>query len=171
MFVSFLSRRWDRFVWLCHCSNVRREDMSKFLFIIFLSLSLLVGCKIEYNSPQSARDDNYGVGYGSSGATTDDKTSGTKVAKTGTGDDVITNIALKKGPAVFELKHSGNSDFKVKLLDSDGDLIANLVETSGTYSGKVFAQIPKDADDYVLVIKASASWEVNSQGMEEGEYK
>ncbi|GGC83638.1 hypothetical protein [Enterococcus wangshanyuanii] len=147
--------------------------MSKYLliFLIFLVLPLLASCKIEYNSPQSARDDNYGVGYGSSGTTTDDKTSGTIVAKTGMGDDVITNIALKKGPAVFQLKYSGNSDFKVKLLDSDGDLIADLAEKSGAYSGKVFAQIPKDADNYVLIINASGSWEVNNQAMKEGEYK
>ncbi|MBO0472578.1 hypothetical protein JZO86_02485 [Enterococcus ureasiticus] len=139
--------------------------MKKMIVLIFFCLFILSGCKIECNSPQSARDDNYGVNAGSSYSSEssgDDKTSGTLVSKTGTGDEVITNLAFKKGPIVIALKHDGQAKFTVKMLDSNGTVVATLVDKTGSYSGKVIVQIPKDADNYILEIRADGKWQIET---------
>ncbi|ALS00451.1 hypothetical protein ATZ33_03410 [Enterococcus silesiacus] len=139
--------------------------MKRSILLLLFCLFMLTGCKIEYNSPQSARDDNYGVGASSSyssASSGDDKTSGTRLSKTGTGDEVITNLAFKKGPVIIALTHAGNDAFIVKLLDSDGKTVATLVDKVGSYSGKVVAQIPKDADNYLIAIKTDGTWCVES---------
>lgn len=138
--------------------------MKKSFCFLMISLLCLSGCKIEYNSPQSARDDNYGVNSpsGSSSEDGDDKTSGTTLIKKGTGDEVITNLAFKKGPILFSIAYEGESKITVRLLDSDGDIVATLVDFKGDYSGKVLAQVPKDADNYIVEIKAAGNWQVES---------
>ncbi|MDA9471988.1 hypothetical protein [Enterococcus sp. 5H] len=139
--------------------------MEKIFYFLMISLFCLSGCKIEYNSPQSARDDNYGVnspGSYSSEDSGDDKTSGTTLTKKGTGDEVITNLAFKKGPTLFSIVYEGQAEITVKLLDSDGNIVATLVDFRGKYSGKVLAQVPKDADNYILEIKTEGNWQVES---------
>lgn len=139
--------------------------MKKMIALMLFCLFLVSGCKIECNSPQSARDDNYGVNAGSSYSSDsggDDKTSGTLVSKTGTGDEVITNLAFKKGPVVIAITHDGQAKFTVKMLDSNGAVVATLVEKTGSYSGKVIVQIPRDADNYILEIRADGKWKIET---------
>ncbi|WP_207694766.1 hypothetical protein DOK67_0002832 [Enterococcus sp. DIV0212c] len=144
--------------------------MKRNVLLVIFCLFLLSGCKIECNSPQSARDDNYGVNPGSSSESSysddesngDDKTSGTLLSKTGSGDEVITNLAFKKGPVVIKLTHDGLAKFTVKMLDSNGEVVAILVDKTGKYSGKVVVQIPKDADNYIIAITADGAWKVES---------
>lgn len=137
--------------------------MKRTIGLVFFCLFLLTGCKIECNSPQSARDDNYGVGAKgsySSESNLDDKTSGTLISKTGTGDEIIPNLAFKKGPVVMSLMYEGKAKFTVKMLDSNGDTVATLVDKVGKYSGKRIVKIPKDADNYILEIQADGNWQI-----------
>lgn len=141
--------------------------MKRNIGLLFVLLFVLSGCKIECNSPQSARDDNYGVGANSSYSSGDDKTSGTLLSKSGMGDEVISNLAFKKGPVIITLTHDGKATFTVKLLDSSGLTVATLVDKVGSYSGKVVVQIPKDADNYLLAITADGKWQVKSAKADE----
>ncbi|WP_086313376.1 hypothetical protein A5821_000852 [Enterococcus sp. 7F3_DIV0205] len=147
--------------------------MKKLIGAVFFCLFALSGCKIECNSPQTARDDNYGVNTGNSYSNEslgDDKTSGILAAKTGTGDEVLTNLAFKKGPVIFTLSHDGQGNFIVKMLDSNGIVVATLVDKVGNYSGKVVVQVPKDSDNYILEIQADGKWQmVPSKADEKGQ--
>lgn len=68
--------------------------------LFLLVILLLVGCRIEVNSPQSARDDNYGVGTEKMSSTTssDKNNLASTWSQTGTGDIVYSQLSLKKEP-------------------------------------------------------------------------
>ncbi|OSH18612.1 hypothetical protein MGA447_1835 [Enterococcus faecalis] len=81
-------------------------------------------------------------------------------SKKGSGDDVFTNLAFKKGPVIANITFKGTEKIVVRIVDSDGQEIAKLIDTQGNYIGKTMAQIPKDADTYILEIKAEGSWSI-----------
>ena len=136
--------------------------MKKNIWLSVLALLILTGCKININSPQSARDDNYGETTQASTSINevDDKLAGTMFSKKGSGDDVFTNLAFKKGPVIANITFKGTEKRVVRIVDSDGQEIAKLIDTQGNYIGKTMAQIPKDADTYILEIKAEGSWSI-----------
>lgn len=117
---------------------------------------VLAGCKIEYNSPQSARDDNYGVGYSSTTASSE--SGDTK--KSGTGDQVFTNLDLKKGSSVLNIKLTSGTKIAIRILDNDGTLVTKISKTGANYTGKQVIQLPKDGDNYMIEIQSDGGWEI-----------
>jgi hypothetical protein len=55
---------------------------------------------------------------------------------TGSGPDVLVPIDLTSGVAVFNMTHSGTSNFIVTLYADDGDYVDNLANEIGAYSGE-----------------------------------
>lgn len=162
------------FIRMCHCTDVREKKMKRLGMVMAVFLLMVSGCKVEYNSPQSARDDIYGVNSVSSytsDSNGDDQTSGMVLSKSGSGDDVVTNLAFKKGAAIFTLRYDGQSTFTVKLLDSNGEIVATLVDKKGSYKGKRVVQIPKDADTYILSVVAQGTWQITTTKADTGIYK
>ncbi len=72
----------------------------------------------------------------------------------GHGDTATDPIKLKKGFAIFEFTHNGDSNFMV---DMSGSGNQGLVNEIGNYKGKVITNIPSDGD-YYLNIKADGDW-------------
>lgn len=79
-------------------------------------------------------------------------------AFSGNGDDVVTIDEV--GPAVVDLTYSGGSNFIVTSYDSGGQQIDLLVNTIGSYNGRVELDFYDDENTAMLEIKASGPWTV-----------
>lgn len=128
----------------------------KNLFLLILVLLMLSGCKIAVNSPQSARDDNYGIGQTSS----DYVSPSDGFDESGSGDEVYSQIPLKKGAVILSIDFRDGQHFAMRILDNDGTLVGSLEKNQPFYSGKQVIQVPKDGDNYIVEIKSDGSWKV-----------
>jgi len=63
------------------------------------------------------------------------------------------------GLKTFDLSHSGDSNFIVHLLDSDGDTVAYLANAIGDYSGSTAEYL--DAGDYIMNVQADGDWDIS----------
>lgn len=77
----------------------------------------------------------------------------------GVGQKATEKFTLKKGLAVFEMTHTGSSNFIVDLLDDTGTSIELLVNEIGTFEGSKAVKIPKDGT-HLLDIDADGQWTV-----------
>lgn len=79
----------------------------------------------------------------------------------GTGSDVIDGLTSSlAGPWVFDMTHTGESNFQVELLDEDGELVDLLVNEIGSYEGSNMPQ--RDlVGGYTIDIEADGGWTVN----------
>lgn len=84
----------------------------------------------------------------------------------GTGATATSVFTLEPGIAIFELKHSGASNFAVWLLDANGAMVELLANTIGSYFGQVGVGVDPDAlvgatpGQHLLNVEAGGSWEV-----------
>ncbi|MHB8194213.1 MAG: hypothetical protein ACYDGL_13175 [Bellilinea sp.] len=79
-------------------------------------------------------------------------------AFSGNGDDVVMIEGV--GPAVVDLNYSGGSNFIVTNYDSSGQQIGLLVNTIGSYNGRVELDFYDDENTAMLEIKADGPWTV-----------
>lgn len=63
------------------------------------------------------------------------------------------------GLKTFDLSHSGDSNFIVHLLDSDGRTVAYLANAIGDYSGSTAEYL--DAGDYIMNVQADGEWDIS----------
>lgn len=68
-------------------------------------------------------------------------------------------IDLIEGTATFEMEHKGDSTFIVKLLNSDGTLVAVLADVKGNYKGTKTITAPKTTA-YIIDVKTTGTWSV-----------
>lgn len=131
--------------------------------LFLLVILLLVGCRIEVNSPQSARDDNYGVGTGNmSSMTSSDKNNFASTwSQTGTGDIVYSQLSLKKGAMILSVDFTNGKQIAIRLLDNDGTVVGTLTKKQTNYKGEQVIQIPKDGDNYLIEIQSDGEWQIN----------
>jgi hypothetical protein len=92
-------------------------------------------------------------------ASSSQSSSSSPIHFSGNGDDVRTFTATGTGLRVFSMSYSGQHNFAIKLLDSDGEWIELLVNTIGTYSGKKTARL--STGKYILDIIASGPWTID----------
>lgn len=78
----------------------------------------------------------------------------------GKGQQVSPFINLNKGLTTFTLKHSGTSNFAVKLLDSNGQPEELLVNEIGKFDGSKAVGI-SSSGLYILDISANGDWTVS----------
>ncbi|BAO07834.1 hypothetical protein HMPREF9495_01321 [Enterococcus mundtii QU 25] len=128
--------------------------------LMLLILLVLTACKIEVNSPQSARDDNYGVGESIQSSDTLEKQQQEGLSQAGTGDAVYSQLTLKKGIMVLSVDFSKGQRFSIKILDNDGTVVATVSKNQASYKGQRTIQVPKDGDNYIVEIQSDGSWEV-----------
>jgi hypothetical protein len=85
---------------------------------------------------------------------------------TGTGDKATAKFQLNQGLAVFDLEHSGKSNYAVELLAEDGSLVDVLVNTIGSYKGTVAigvqtkSLIGAEPGSHMLNVKADGNWTI-----------
>ncbi len=77
----------------------------------------------------------------------------------GTGQKATSLFSLNSGLAVFQMTHTGQSNFIVYLLDGAGDLVDVLVNEIGSFDGSKAAQAPTTGN-YILDISADGNWEI-----------
>lgn len=128
--------------------------------LMLLILLVLTACKIEVNSPQSARDDNYGVGESIQSSDTLEKQQQEGLSQAGTGDAVYSQLTLKKGIMVLSVDFSKGQRFSIKILDNDGTVVATVSKNQASYKGQRTIQVPRDGDNYIVEIQSDGSWEV-----------
>lgn len=128
--------------------------------LMLLILLVLTACKIEVNSPQSARDDNYGVGESIQSSNTLEKQQQEGLSQVGTGDAVYSQLTLKKGIMVLSVDFSKGQSFSMKILDNDGTVVATVSKNQASYKGQRTIQVPKDGDNYIVEIQSDGSWEI-----------
>lgn len=128
--------------------------------LMLLILLVLTACKIEVNSPQSARDDNYGVGESIQSSDTLEKQQQEGLSQAGAGDAVYSQLTLKKGIMVLSVDFSKGQRFSIKILDNDGTVVATVAKNQASYKGQRTIQVPKDGDNYIVEIQSEGSWEV-----------
>ncbi|MGG0724664.1 DUF2304 domain-containing protein [Bacillus mycoides] len=75
----------------------------------------------------------------------------------GSGDSVTNKINLNSGLAFFDFNNTGSRNFVVHLKDASGNDIGLLVNTIGSYKGKVSTTIPASGE-YYLEVKSSGNW-------------
>jgi hypothetical protein len=81
---------------------------------------------------------------------------------TGTGQQASQKFHLTSGLAIFNMKHSGESNFAIWLLDSNGNKVDLMVNEIGSFDGSKAEHITT-AGDYVLDITADGPWTVEVQ--------
>lgn len=128
--------------------------------LMLLILLVLTACKIEVNSPQSARDDNYGVGESIQSSDTLEKQQQEGLSQAGAGDAVYSQLTLKKGIMVLSVDFSKGQRFSMKILDNDGTVVAIVTKNQASYKGQRTIQVPKDGDNYIVEIQSDGSWEI-----------
>ncbi len=77
----------------------------------------------------------------------------------GIGQKATSKTELKQGLVVFELKHSGESNFSVWLLDDDGNRVELLVNEVGNFEGSRAVQIATNGK-YLFDISAGGPWSI-----------
>jgi len=78
---------------------------------------------------------------------------------TGNGPELTNSFHLEKGLTTIFFSHSGDSNFIVDLIDSDGDTIGWGVNEIGEYVGSKAMEIEKEGDYYLNVQFADGDWE------------
>jgi hypothetical protein len=68
-------------------------------------------------------------------------------------------IDLIEGPATFDIKYEGNSNFNVRVLNSDGTVLDVLADVTGSYKGTKTITVPKTSS-YILDVKCQGTWSV-----------
>ena len=68
-------------------------------------------------------------------------------------------IDLIEGPATFEMKYEGNTNFTVKLLNPDGSFVEILADVTGSYKGTKSITVPRTGS-YILDVKCTGTWSV-----------
>jgi len=96
------------------------------------------------------------VGYSS----TDESKESGNLTQSGTGDQVFTNLDLKKGSSVISIKLFSGTKISIRILDNDGAVAANILKTEKNYDGQQIIQLPKDGDNYLMEIQSNGQWEV-----------
>ncbi|EOH87372.1 hypothetical protein [Enterococcus villorum] len=131
--------------------------------LFLLVILLLVGCRIEVNSPQSARDDNYGVGTEKMSSTTssDKNNLASTWSQTGTGDIVYSQLSLKKGAMILSVDFTNGKQIVIRLLDNDGTVVGTIKKKQTNYKGEQVIQITKDGDNYLIEIQSDGEWQIN----------
>ncbi|MEC3195658.1 tripartite tricarboxylate transporter TctB family protein [Bacillus cereus] len=77
----------------------------------------------------------------------------------GSGDSVTNKVNLKSGLAFFDFNNTGSRNFIVHLKNASGNDAGLLVNTIGSYKGKVSTTIPASGE-YYLEVKSSGDWNV-----------
>ncbi|KAA0767580.1 MULTISPECIES: O-antigen ligase family protein [Bacillus cereus group] len=75
----------------------------------------------------------------------------------GSGDSVTHKVNLKSGLAFFDFNNTGSRNFIVHLKNASGNDVGLLVNTIGSYKGKVSTTIPASGE-YYLEVKSSGNW-------------
>lgn len=132
----------------------------KVIVVLISGLSLFTGCRIEVNSPQSARDDNYGVSEASQALSSSENIAEGEFEQSGAGDTVFANLSLKKGASILSVTFSQGQHISVRVLDNDGTIVASLKKDEATYKGQQVIPIPKDGDNYIVEIQSDGEWKV-----------
>ncbi len=81
------------------------------------------------------------------------------LAFAGKGDDVVKFRVHRRGLVEIFAHHSGDSNFVVKLLDSDGNHLKLLVNEIGRYDGRKATNLP--AGRYLIEVSASGPWQIS----------
>lgn len=80
----------------------------------------------------------------------------------GTSQQATQKFRLEKGLSIFNMQHTGTSNFAIWLMDSSGQRADLLVNEIGSFDGSKVEGI-ETAGDYILDISADGSWNVNIQ--------
>jgi hypothetical protein len=78
----------------------------------------------------------------------------------GSGDKVLQNIKLNQGLARLTMTNSGDDNFAVKFMDTNGTLLDLAANVIGNYKGSRFVPVAKTGD-YVLEISGGGNWKIN----------
>ncbi|MGH2574566.1 MAG: hypothetical protein ACRDFC_02585 [Ignavibacteria bacterium] len=68
-------------------------------------------------------------------------------------------IDLIQGPATFEIKYEGDSNFVAKLISKDGNIVEVLTDVRGPYRGTKTIQVQTTAS-YILDVKCKGNWSI-----------
>lgn len=74
-------------------------------------------------------------------------------------DDKSQIIDLIEGPATFDMKYDGSTNFTIHLLNPDGTLVEVLADVNGSYKGTKTINVPKTGS-YILDVKCKGTWSV-----------
>ena len=77
----------------------------------------------------------------------------------GNGDDVISFTTSGTGLRIFTMRHTGDSNFIIKLKDGDGNYRALLVNEIGSYSGRTSESLT--TGKYYLDVSADGAWTID----------
>jgi len=83
----------------------------------------------------------------------------TPITISGTGQRATQKFDLEQGLAIFTMQNSGQDNFIVHLLDSEGNNLPSLVNEIGNYSGSRAVQISKQGI-YIFDIKSDGLWTI-----------
>jgi hypothetical protein len=81
------------------------------------------------------------------------------LAFSGSGPEITRLFPLDAGLVVFQLRHSGDRNFIVHLLDASGKSIDLLVNRIGDFAGSKGVRIPRSGQ-YTLNIEADGTWSI-----------
>ncbi len=84
------------------------------------------------------------------------------IVLSGTGQQAPDPVELVAGLATVKMKHSGESNFSIWVLDKYADRVELLVNEIGPFDGSKAFQVPADGK-YTLDISADGPWEVTIQ--------
>lgn len=77
----------------------------------------------------------------------------------GSGDTATKKFNLEKGFVIVDATHQGSSNFAVKLLDANANMIKLVVNEIGNYTGKKIYAVP--TGEYQYEVTASGPWTIN----------
>lgn len=77
----------------------------------------------------------------------------------GTGQQATEKFSLESGLAIFRMSHSGQSNFAITLLDSNGEIVELLVNEIGSFDGAKAVGI-RTKGEHLLDISADGKWSV-----------
>ncbi|MED4554678.1 hypothetical protein P9305_18350 [Lysinibacillus capsici] len=77
----------------------------------------------------------------------------------GSGDIATKKFKLEKGFVIVDATHQGSSNFAVKLLDANANMIKLVVNEIGNYTGKKIYAVP--TGEYQYEVTASGPWTIN----------
>jgi hypothetical protein len=80
------------------------------------------------------------------------------ITLSGNGPDATGFILMDSSPTTFKMRYDGTGDFRVKLLDNNGRLYAELANETGANSGsRAIYHIP---GYYLLNVQANGNWQI-----------